>query len=250
MVVKYVLVAAVSAGVGYFVANYRLERLYFERLQEIEEEAQGFYRSKYKKQAEEDGEDPEITESAVDAAEALKTYQGLTVPPAILTEKVTASVKRDFESGIEEAKSNVAELATALDPVVADGQLPGKTDYNKISAPKSAAGSSESVKSKTPAPDIISLEEFVNSESGYKQFSITYFAGDDVLAGESDQVIELEARNVDLGDEIVQKLKIGREAMNGLDALYVRNHERQVEFDIARSPGKYSEETKHNTSSG
>lgn len=255
MVVKYVLVAGISASAGYYVASKRLEQRFREDLARETEEAKDFYRRKYIKQAEKEGEDSDLTEAAVDAAEALLNYSGISVGPSVLTQEMTESVARAVEQGeldpetpaevaLKAAVEEVEELKTLTDPIVREHLLkspttpPEAVQYNKISTP---AKTEE--KPKAYVPDVITIEDFIKNETGYKQFSVTYYAGDDILAGESDQVVELETRNVTMGEEIVERLKAGRPAMDGNDVLYIRNDKEQVELEIARNAGNYSDLT-------
>jgi hypothetical protein len=254
MLVKYLLVAGISAGAGYFVAQKRLEQRYFAELNKETEEVRDFYERKYQRKK---------------AQEAFKLYSGgaekyqnAPGPMKYDESTTTSSLKKVLQ---DEAADNLAEMSDEdlarravkdkseeefnsellADPAVkkyleetaSRDQLltTNFQDYQEMSSKKSKE------KPATPVPDLIMASEFINSDTGYKQFSVTYFAGDDILAGESDQVISLEARNVTMGETILEKL---RNAPPGDDKfiLYIRNHEQQVELEIARSEGKYSVE--------
>ena len=119
-------------------------------------------------------------------------------------------------------------------------QVPGKVNYNAIStAPKEPT---EQEKEAAYVPETIEKEAFINGDSGFDQSTLTYFAGDDVLANDRDQVITADAREAFLGTEIFDLLRADPEARGGADAVYVRNTLRSREFEIVLSPGKYSEE--------
>lgn len=100
-----------------------------------------------------------------------------------------------------------------------------------------------------PAAEI-TKEQFVKNEEGLEQYSFTYFVGDDVLANESDEPLEPSMRRQIVSQEIIQKLKVGPEAMDGATTLYIRNPKfnegEGVEVEIERSPGKYSDEVENN----
>lgn len=97
----------------------------------------------------------------------------------------------------------------------------------------------------------IPMDEFVQNKSGLEQHSFTYFVGDDVLADDHDMVVQKSLRERLVSKEMIQKLKVGPEAMNGENSLYIRNPDFNegdgVEADITRSSGKYSVEVGNNT---
>lgn len=111
-------------------------------------------------------------------------------------------------------------------------------NYNKVSAPK-APPKPEVVEAEPTGPYIITAKDFIESGTGFKQRSVTYYAGDDILAGETDHVVDKTIRMYTLGKAVLQKLKDG---LGGVDTIYVRSPDAGYEFEITRSTGKYSEE--------
>jgi len=89
--------------------------------------------------------------------------------------------------------------------------------------------------------EIISEEEFIDSDTDYKQFSISYYRGDNILAGQSDQEIGKSERIIMLGSRILDQLQNDEKLEDG-DTIYVRNHEAKWEFEIRISEGKYTAE--------
>lgn len=87
------------------------------------------------------------------------------------------------------------------------------------------------------APYIITEDEFMENSVEYSQSSLTYYAGDAVLADDRDQEIPLV-------DEVVGKKNLERFGHGSGDALivFVRNEAMEADFEIALSDGKYAHE--------
>lgn len=264
--IKYILCTAAGVGIGYYVAKRQLENHYFSMLAHETDEARDFYRRKYMKKAAEEGENSELTEAAIKAAESLRQYSGVSVGPSILTQELEATIARDSTRGehdiadenSEESKEHVEEVtaekvlqgtekaADELDklkekpevpkPLIREPKKP-QVNYNKISTPEKVEESENQTDDPPPRIRIITKDDFVENESGFKQISFTYYAGDDVLANESDEIVDGEARTLSLGVAALKKLKAG-----GIDALYVQNLTGGWEFDIAWVSGNYSDE--------
>lgn len=86
-------------------------------------------------------------------------------------------------------------------------------------------------------PYIITHEEFLENEPEHKQIAITYFEGDGVLSDDRDQSIEELDRTV--GDGNIIRFGAGS---NDPNILYIRNERLKMDFEIARSDGKYAHE--------
>jgi hypothetical protein len=272
--IKNVLYLASGVAIGYYVAHRRLEGYFNERLDKEIDDAKSFYKEKYRRKAAQDiVQDPEFFEDAVKAAKALKEYQGLDVSPDLLAEELTDTFLREEERAAEadeeeegdgeedDAPPEVEEPDTSepeseeeedddagfqkpvgppvsIIPEQATGV--GTVNYNRIStAPKEPT---DQEKEAAYVPEVIDKEAFINGDSGFEQSTVTYFAGDDVLANDRDLVITADARETFLGPEIFELLKADPEARGGADAVYVRNTLRSREFEIILSPGKYSDE--------
>jgi hypothetical protein len=85
-------------------------------------------------------------------------------------------------------------------------------------------------------PYVISIDEFMSNESDYRQISISYFEGDDVLC--DDRQIIITDKEGTVG---VQNLDFFGELSHNDDILYVRNQILGCDFEICREPGKYEE---------
>lgn len=87
------------------------------------------------------------------------------------------------------------------------------------------------------APYVVSKQEYMDNENEYMQISLTYFEGDGVLVDERDDVIE-ETDGL-VGDDNLVRFGDWSDDPN---VVYVRNHLKELDIEINRSRGKYSEE--------
>jgi hypothetical protein len=86
-------------------------------------------------------------------------------------------------------------------------------------------------------PYIIPVQAYMDNEELYDQITLTYYAGDKVLAIEdSDEVVE----DVDGSVGYHNLHNFGVESEND-DTVYVRNDKRAVEYEILRNEGKFTE---------
>lgn len=93
------------------------------------------------------------------------------------------------------------------------------------------------VEARTPNdPYVISQEEFFADEMDFRQLDVTYYEGDKVLADDQDEPITNVNKHI--GES---NLRFGYRSKDQ-NLVYVRNEELGVEFAIARSTGKYSQE--------
>lgn len=229
---RYLLVAGAGVGVGYFVARKRLEEHYFSILADETDEARQHYKDKYEAlYYEKVARDKQLKE----AADALAAYSGVRDEPVSeILETETGDVVESDE------KPEIVESLTA--PVTREA-APTK-NYNAIST-KTKITFPTPEKTETPIPEKrsavapyeISQKEFIDNDRDFKQFTFTYFKGDDVLANQSDENMPMALRLDTLGEKILESFR-----GEGLDAIYVRNEANKWEFEITRSPGRYEDE--------
>lgn len=243
--IKYLLCAGAGVGIGYFIAQRRLESLYFDRLQEETEEARTFYKEKYDKKLSnarnegaiqavvdlEGADSEEFTKAAIEATEALQKYQGIEVKPSVLAQELTRTMEKAAEEPEPEHETVVEGSAEDFDT----GPLGDKN-------PEEIEETAEEATRRANLPRLITADEYINSETGFQQFSVTYFAGDDVISTEADKKLSDTNRKISFGRDILEMLKAGPEAMGGVDAIYVRSPQIKMEFDVVLSSGKYSVE--------
>ncbi len=87
---------------------------------------------------------------------------------------------------------------------------------------------------KEGVPYVIHQDEFHAEEKGYHQYSLTYYAGDNIMMGEDDQPVYNHNR-------VVGELKWGHGSGNPL-MVYVRNDKHRAEYEITYVDGLFSEE--------
>lgn len=168
------------------------------------------------------------------------------------------------------ATENAAEKADLAQIVVKEGYTPGpaegpdvilQTDYDRSQRPlkpmvpvnpaKPIFRSVDAEKDKMDGwnfpkelsqrtadrPYIIHQDEFAQNETEFSQVTYTYYAGDDVLLGEDDDIILDRDEVVGLG--MLNRFGHGTDDFN---ILYVCNPVLEVEIEICRSPGSYEVE--------
>lgn len=103
--------------------------------------------------------------------------------------------------------------------------------FSENEASASSAGGRD-----TNRPFILSAREFEEGELDYSQNTLTYYEGDDVLTDERDQPIHHLQKIVG-----AENLKFG-EMSDDPNIVYIRNNELEVDFEVCRSKGTFTEE--------
>lgn len=89
-------------------------------------------------------------------------------------------------------------------------------------------------------PYLISTEEFLLNEPENEQVTLTYYAGDDVLADEREQPIR--ETDTSVGDDNLTMFGTPGSLSDDPNVIHVRNERSEVDFEIVKSEGKFSEE--------
>lgn len=86
-------------------------------------------------------------------------------------------------------------------------------------------------------PYIICRDEFLAADPGYNQVTLTYYEGDDVLADEKDEPIQLI-------DDVVGEDNLTRFGFGSLDThiVYIRNDRLDLDLEVTKSEGKFAHE--------
>jgi hypothetical protein len=257
--VKYLMVALGSASIGYFVAQSRCEKYFKQELMLCMDEHDAVVKALKESYEEQIAEliqhskadwkiaEPEVDseetehedalgenlESIAAAASALTAYSG----GVIQYNKVTLAATPDVDAVAASAQEATVQTVVKKFERVAEVVEPEPAEDGVITMP--------AVDEDTPF--VITEESYLNEEAGYKQYALTYFAGDNVLAGESDNKIDDDFRRDVLGSAINDILIAGPAAMNGENTVYVRNVPLQREFEIAWRDSKYSFEVGEST---
>lgn len=87
-------------------------------------------------------------------------------------------------------------------------------------------------------PFQITAGEFCNSRTYYDKVSLNYFAGDEVVADDRDEVVEDASRI--LGD-----IQEAFDDPRSPSVVYIRNEELEVDYEISLVDGRYSKEVLH-----
>ena len=88
-----------------------------------------------------------------------------------------------------------------------------------------------------PEIEVISWEDFNEHYEHHDKLTISYYDGDDILADENDDVMEVDQRAF-IGDEALHNFG----GMSGdKDVVYVRNHPYTIDYEVVRVHSKYSE---------
>ena len=213
-----VAVLAFSAGsiTGSLLTLRYSEKKYKQHFEAELERTLEFYRKLYKKDQYADPKDvlirqaTEEDEGFVEAVAALRTY-------------------RDGVPILEEG-----EEVTVREPIksenISDGWI--KTDDHEA-----GWDYDEEIARRSPgAPYIIHHDEFFEGEKDYLQSSLVYYEGDDVLSDERDKHIDDVEGTI--GSD---NLRFGHGSRDN-NIVYIRNDRLEMDFEVMRSFGKYSQE--------
>lgn len=203
---------AIGGVVGYKLAEKKLTTKYDKILDEQIESAKKFY-GRLHKEGEFATPESAAEKLITDAVDALESYKGgrnlnrADIPPA---EEVAVVVEEIVEKNIfVESK-----------PIDAD------VDYEDL------------VDRRNPEkPYLITAAEFMENEPGYLQNTLTYYEGDDVLVDERDMPIEEVEGTVGVDNLSKFGLVSGEKHI-----VYIRNERLDLDFEVVRSEGKYSEQ--------
>lgn len=220
------LSAAAGAAAGYLVAQKRLEAKYEVIIAQEIEDTKNFYANLHQKpdlaELASKYEAPATEENIMEAASALRTYQGK-VPynrPEAVTEmhtEMTAVVEDEGEGEGVNVTVNVFQEAQLDDDVWSyDEEVSHRTETE---------------------PYILHHDEYFEGEKDYVQSTLTYFEGDDVLVDDKQKPIP-DSDSV-VGDENLRRFGHGSKDNN---IIYVRNERMEIDFEVVRSTGTYTRE--------
>lgn len=87
------------------------------------------------------------------------------------------------------------------------------------------------------SPYVISHDEFMENSYEHGQNTLVYYVGDDILVDEREQPIEEIEATVG-----VQNMQLFGHGSRDSSVVYVRNERIELDFEVTRNQGKYSEE--------
>lgn len=257
---------AAGIGLGYMFAKNRLELAYAQMIEKENADLKEYYETRLKEKSnelEKQHQKLEMThqellkETPRNAVEAMEQDGGSEAAEALLIyqgaiELKEAEEKRSASESLPSEKRPVNYQGISLQPSVLEQELkaaavvpkpfepeapiklvPLKSDVREETPRLFAARTPEKPIARTPY--MISFEDFDNSEVGYTQRTVTYFAGDaQIVDDATDELIE--------GSIDEQIGTVNLDNLGDVDAIYVRNEKFQTDFEVTRSMGKYSEE--------
>ena len=204
-----VVLASLGAGAaaGWAIAMKRLESDFDSRLAAEIEEMQKFYKAMYKKA------------QFATPEEAAEEY-GIVTTEEVAGELLEQLVEK--YQGDDEPKEIVVQHANIF---VNSEPLNDEFDYE-----------AEMRNRTEEMPYVITAEEFGQNEKDYNQVTVTYYAEDDVLADEKDEVID------DM-DGVIGEPNLGKFGYGSGDrnVVYVRNDRLGLDVEVVRHTGKYAE---------
>lgn len=247
-------VGCVVAGAGLGVLAHqllkkRLEKQFEERLERELEEMRIFYsrRNKEGKFA-----TPRDAAEALAASEALEKYQGDNVvveiteiprpaPHGDVDESAAKNQAVRYDKVVTDSEAaeavrgqvtTISQLEPATETetrnIFVDGKPLVDDDWD---------AEAEEARRNPAFPYVITHDEFMENNYEHPQHSLTYYAGDDVLVDERDEMIDdIESL---IGTDNLTRFGSGSRDPN---IVYIRNEKREADFEVALSKGKFSEE--------
>lgn len=216
--------AAIGGAVTYYFTKKTLRQKYVERSNEEIAAAKAFYAVLHKK------------DELSDPTTALESYAGkvegleyTTIHPAL-------------EPIIDDGSDEAAELIIRGQEIAAAVGIPVKklieNDYHDAEPNDEPFDYEEEMKNRNPsAPYVITIDEYMLGDKDYVQTSLTYFAGDDVLIDDKDEVIN-DADPV-VGEENLKRFGHGSRDNN---IVYIRNEILEGDFEVVLNKNKYTQE--------
>lgn len=227
---------AAGAAIGYYAAKKYLEPKYAAIADEEIEKARELYGAATFGKAEyptpQDAVDALIPDDdavpeVAPAKTAMRSYKGMPIASEEVVQDVDDVVVRTTVKTEETIEGDEVEIVKeASTNIFVNGQAFDADEWEKSVSERSEE-----------RPYVISEEEFFANEQDFEQWTLTYYAGDDVLCTEKDEVIE----DVDamVGEENLKRFGM---KSNDMHLVYVKNNKRGLDFEIARSTGKYAKE--------
>lgn len=231
---------AVGVTLGYFTAE-RLLKSRYEKIAEKErEDARAYYARQFKS-----GEFSDPVTLASGYNEMVEGNDDDSSPLTAILDRDTALLKEqraiidtmhyrtvsdddDSEEEDQDLKEQV-DVRESISKNIFDNRTPSDDDDFDLESEKATRDEDH--------PYILSHDEYYQGDLDYSQNTLTYFVGDQVLVDEEDNPIS-NVRNT-VGEENLLRFGYGSKDEN---VVYIRNHRLEVDFEVVRSFGKYTEE--------
>lgn len=206
--------AAAGAGVTYFAIKKRLELKFDKELEAGIEEAREFYRRRNKQ------------DEFANPVEALAHYK---------EEVDKLGYGPQGPSETELASDIPADKVVVEAPVTIEVK---EEDHNIFLDSKPVTDFTPEERDETK-PHVIPEEDFLMNDLDYDQNNLVYYLKDGTMADEQDGIIPDDQVSLLIGDDNLLRFGHGS---NDNNTVFVRNHDRKMEFQIIRSTGSYAAE--------
>lgn len=227
--VTFGLGLAIGTKAGWKFAQYRLNEKYNAQMEEEIERTKKFYAHLNKEgfetpQAAADALGVTGDDAVINAAEALRSYKGHPVVQVDADHVIIT--KEGAVVDLEDPSENKAYEAEVDATVAEMTELVNQNIFQ-------VEGENVDVSGRTPEiPYQITQIEFMANDDDYEQVSITWYAGDNQLTDEHDQIIP-DHRIV--GKHNLERFGTGRDP----NIVLVRNEKLRMDYEILRHDGKY-----------
>lgn len=223
---KNILIAigvGIAGAAGGFFIGYRAgKKSELDRADREIEEMKDLYarRNKVEKFA-----TPEDALNALHNPEEIEQYQ----------EQVTEYQERPLNGPIEETDNNVTTTDFTIEGQTPEEYFATHQDRNVWEAAVNIDGKALEERG-TGVPYVITLDEYQEEEVSYDKITLVYYAEDEVLTDDRDQRVD----NVDytVGSQNLHRFGMGSEDKN---TVYVRNDDREADYEVVQNEGSYSE---------
>lgn len=173
-------------------------------------------------------------------AEARKLADGLGYasqtreePTDVNITKVTVNVENDAIDPNLPEQVYVADTSVPSIPIIDDS-----VDWDPSPAEEDVLNGIIDDEEKDPkTPYVISVDDYMEGVDGFESHTLTYYAKDQQLTNDKDELIPDVRQTVGFGN----LQKFGSKSGNG-DTVYIRNHQRQADYEVVREHGSYREE--------
>lgn len=214
-----------GAGGGYYLAKKRLDRWYDAALTEENLKTRDFYERRYKAGDFSNPIDAAEATGAVDeAADALRKYE------------YRGPTANDIVSSLRESGVPAEDIAGVESTMITEEGVESVQDVIERNIFETDGDSVVlDIERRTPnRPYVITEEEFAVNEPGHSQISLTYYAGDNVLADDEDSVVEHV-------DEIVGSWNLIYFGVGSGDPniVFVRHEKLDADYEISQRQDKY-----------
>lgn len=227
------LTAAAGTIIGFEIAKRKYTKRFEAEMERELESARKFYTRLNK--VDENGEtvtpeDLAKKHLAEEAADALQDYkEGPVIPPNRVKANNATSYNRVVAEDVKvvETPDGLEATGTVVDSNIFVNGKAFDPDVFDVDAEERDPES----------PYVVSQEEFMENEPDHQQVTITYYAGDDILADERD--VPIEQVEATVGVDNLARFGHGSKDKN---IVYIRNERTEIDFEVAYSAGKFSEE--------